>query len=81
MKGDVLEWFTGCGPTDPTMAAYEWKVQESSSCSVPEVGCLSWFVCKNPEEVGFNDREGRLASEVRAGRQRADTSFFHVLHV
>ncbi|KRX29273.1 hypothetical protein T09_8343, partial [Trichinella sp. T9] len=24
------------------MAGCEWKVQESSSCSIHEAGCLSW---------------------------------------
>lgn len=36
------------------MAAYECDVQECSSCSVREVGYLSW----NPEEASFKASEG-----------------------
>ena len=39
-KGDLLEWFKGCCPANPTMATYKQKVQESRSCSVHKVGYL-----------------------------------------
>jgi hypothetical protein len=36
----------------------------------------------NPEEVGFNFSEGmNLAARARAGRQRKQASFFHVLYL
>lgn len=38
--GDLLEWLTSCGPAIPTMVVYQWKVQQSSSCSLREAGCL-----------------------------------------
>ena len=40
-KVDLLEWLIGCSLDNPTMAAYEQKVQESNSCSVQEAGYLS----------------------------------------
>jgi hypothetical protein len=54
------------------MAVYDWKVHESRSCSVRS--WMSQLVCivyRETEEVDFNARNG-LASEVRAGRQRAE---------
>ena len=36
----MLEPLTSYGIANPTMAGYEQKVQESSSCSVHEVGSL-----------------------------------------
>lgn len=41
-EGDLLEWLTGCDPASSTMAVYQRKVQESSSCSVHTVGFVSW---------------------------------------
>lgn len=41
-KENLLEWLTDYGPASPTMAVYQWKVQESSSCSVHKAGCLGW---------------------------------------
>ena len=41
---DLLEWLTGCGPVSPTMAIFQWKVQDFSSCSVYEAVCLSELV-------------------------------------
>lgn len=29
MYGIYLEWFTSCGPDNPTMVVYEQKVQEA----------------------------------------------------
>jgi hypothetical protein len=40
-KGDLLESTNPIGSTNP-IVGYEQKVQESSSCSFPKVGCLSW---------------------------------------
>ena len=31
-----------CCPASSTMTVYQGKVQESSSCSVHDAGCLSW---------------------------------------
>lgn len=72
-KGDFLEWITGCAPVNP-MSIYEHKVQKSKSCSVHKAGC--W----NSEEVGSNAAEGtNLLPRWEKARQKAKTSFFHVL--
>lgn len=39
----LLEWLIGCGPANPTKAVYQWKEQESNSCSVHQAECLSWL--------------------------------------
>ena len=56
--GDLLEWLTGCGPVNPTMAGCEWKVHKSSSCSMRLDVSLVFSVCWNPEDVGSKPSEG-----------------------
>ena len=77
-----IDWLIGrltdCDPTSPTMAVYQQKVQESSSCSVHEAGCLSWssvFVkgCSNASE------EMDSAAKAKASRPRASASSCRVL--
>ena len=61
----------GCGPSSPTMAVYQQKVQESSSCSVHEAGMfqLAITVCQSPDEVASKASKGMdLPVRVRAGR-------------
>lgn len=55
----LLRWLTGCVSTNPTMSAYEWKVQKSSSCSVHVVGYSSWYlICSGtPKKIESNDSE------------------------
>ena len=53
---DLLEWLTGCGPVNPTMAAYEQKnlvVAQSTRLDVSDG-------LQNPKEVGSNSREGMV---------------------
>jgi hypothetical protein len=38
---DLLDWLVGYCPSNPTMAFYQQKVQESI-CSVNKAGCHSW---------------------------------------
>ena len=38
--GDLLEWLRGCGPGSPTIIN---ACPISSSCSVHESECLSWY--------------------------------------
>ena len=64
--GDLLEWLTGCGPVNTTVAVCEWKVHKSSSCSMRLDVSLVFSVCWNPEDVGFNASEGMdLPARVR----------------
>lgn len=53
------------------MAGYEWQVQESSSWSAHEAGCLSWSLV-HPKEVGSNanERIDFLARGEQAGREQ-----------
>lgn len=59
----------GSGPVSPSMAIFQCKVQELSSSSVHNAGCLC---IQNPEEVGMNfpmragqaGREQTLASSM-----------------
>lgn len=58
-----MEGFTGCGSLNPTMAANEWKVEESST-----LGCMSQVIFSipwNPNEVGFNASEGMYLPAMR----------------
>lgn len=58
---------------NPTMAAYELKVQESSSCSVPKAGCLSWPQSpQNPDDVV----DSNPVTDGFAGQTRAEASVF-----
>lgn len=71
--------FKSCVLASSTMVVYQQQVQESSSCSVREAGCLSWSsaVHWNPEEVGSNASKGMdLIMRGKASRQREQASFF-----
>lgn len=66
----------------PAMAAYEWKVQESSGCSVYKAACHSWSVVyagipKEYAPVPVKERMRLLARCKPAGR--ATVCFLHVL--
>ena len=52
-KGNVLEWFIGCSPANPSIAGCEWKVQKFCNRLVHNTGCLS----QNPEEMESNASE------------------------
>lgn len=66
---DGQKWCPGCSPANPTMAAYEEKVEESSSFSVYEARCLRWssLFTKNPKKVDSNT-SGEMDLLVRQGR-------------
>ena len=50
-KGDLLEELADCGPANPTVAAYEQKIQESW------VSELVFRVCWNRKEIENNASE------------------------
>lgn len=59
----------------PTLADYEQKVQESSSCPVHKAGGLIWFsVCWNPEEVDCKASKG-VDLLARRGKQAKSKRF------
>jgi hypothetical protein len=63
------------------MAVYRQKAQKPSSYQSVKLAVLAVFsTCWNPRDVDSNGREGMNSSK-REGRQRAKTSFFHVLFV
>jgi hypothetical protein len=58
------------------MAVYQWKVQESASCSVYEAGCLNWSsvysgITKKwalmPRKNGLASKKQEQADKARAG--------------
>jgi hypothetical protein len=59
-----------CGSVSPTMAVYQWSVQEFSSHSV--------MTHQNPKELG-SDASGKVDLPVTVTRKREQASFFHVL--
>lgn len=66
----------------PTMAISQLKCQESSSCSVPETGCLSspgW--CVGIPEIGFLSSPGWCVGvpETELLTDFCPASFFHVI--
>lgn len=85
-KEDILEQFTGCGPTSALVAAYQQKVQESSVQSTVSqvyiwISQLVFSIPQNPK-VGSNARKGMdLPVRVRANGQRTTASFLHVLSI
>lgn len=52
-KGGLLGWSIGFGLASPIIAVYQWKVQESRTCSVHEV-----FSVPQNLEVGYSASEG-----------------------
>ena len=65
------------------MAVYQWKVQESNSCSFHTwMSQLLFTIYQNPKEVDPNAREGMdLPAKVRPHLQRVSTCFSHVLYI
>ena len=70
-NGGLLELLMSCGPANPIMAAFKWKVGEYSSYFSCEGGCLSWSsvytrILKKqalmPEKGGLN-RKARSKQE------------------
>lgn len=55
---NLLHWLIDCDPASPTMAVYQYKVQESRNCLAHKTGYLSWsLVCQN-SNVGSSASEG-----------------------
>ena len=72
---------TGSSPACLTIADYEWKVPEPSSCSVLEAGCPSWSTVYAPEEVGSRASEGMDWLTRREQMGYESNFLFHDLYV
>lgn len=63
------------------MAIWEWKIQESCSCSVPRgwVSQLPFCICWSPKEVGSSSSEGMdvLTRQEQTGEKQPMPLFFH----
>lgn len=71
--------YSVCDPTSLTVALFQEKFQQSSSCSVHETVCLGWYsVYSNPEEVGSNGSEGvDLPVRLRESKQTELVLYVH----
>jgi hypothetical protein len=62
---------------------YQQKVQESSSCSVLDAGCLSWSLvyARTPKKYILVPVKDGLANESESKQAKSKPAFFYVLSI